>query len=304
MHVDSGRSRKPKVRRSIALFAAVAIASGLVGGGTAALASSLAQTSASATTTKVINASSSSSGVAAIAKAVSPSVVEITATSSSAESIGSGVVITSSGEIVTNNHVITGASSIKVTFSNGKSVNASVVGTDVNKDLALIKVNNVSGLTVATLGNSSTVAVGDGVVAIGTPEGLSGTVTSGIVSSLNRSVTVPTDQSPPQSPSQAPNGRWPFSFGGNQYNGSPSPSSSTTTYSAIQTDAPLNPGNSGGALINMAGQIIGINSAMYSPSSSSSLSSSQPGSIGLGFAIPINTVKSDLAYLRAGGSKG
>jgi putative serine protease PepD len=286
-----------KSRSPIGLIAAVALVSALIGGGSAALIGrATTTTAAGTTTTKVINASSSSSGVAAVAKADSPSIVEITATSNSSEATGSGVIITSNGEIITNNHVISGATSIKITFTNGKTATAQVVGTDKNKDLALVKADNVSGLTAATLGDSSTVAVGDQVVAIGSPEGLTGTVTSGILSALNRDVTVSTDES--QSGGGQGGGRWPFSSGGQNYNGSTG--SNTTTYKALQTDAAVNPGNSGGALINMNGEIIGINSAMYSASSSSS--SSGAGSIGLGFAIPINTVKSDLASLRSGGT--
>lgn len=301
--------RKGKARRPVALLATVAIVSALVGGGTAAVIGDATATHRTTASTPVINASSSSSGIAAIAKAVSPSVVEISATSTSSEATGSGVIITSDGEIITNNHVIAGASSVKVTFSNGKKATATVIGADKNKDLALIKAQSVSGLTAATLGDSSAVAVGDQVVAIGSPEGLAGTVTSGIVSALNRDVTVPTDESESQGlgggegESQGlggGEGRWPFGFGGNQYNGHLG--NSTTTYQAIQTDASLNPGNSGGALINMNGEIIGINSAIYSAGSASS--SSDAGSIGLGFAIPINIVKSDLATLRAGGNDG
>jgi putative serine protease PepD len=291
-----GHGRKDRARRPIALFAAIAIGSGLIGGGTATLVANATRSQTTTTATKVINASSSISGVTAVAQAVSPSVVEINATSLSGESTGSGVVITSGGEIITNNHVISGASSIKVTFSDGKTATATVVGADKNKDLALVKAQNVSGLTPATLGNSNGVQVGDEVVAIGSPEGLTGTVTSGIVSALDRDVTVSTDESQGQQ-QQGGRGGWPFGFGGNQYNGNVG--SSTTTYKAIQTDASLNPGNSGGALISMSGDIVGINSAMYSASSSSSGGS---GSVGLGFAIPINTVKSDLATLRAGGS--
>ena len=301
--VEAPAPTSHNARRPIALIAAVALVSALIGGGAAALigrATTNAAAATTTTTTRVINASSSSSGVAAVAKAVSPSIVEISATSSSGEATGSGVIITSDGEIITNNHVISGATSIKVTFSDGKTATATVVGTDKNKDLALIKAENVSGLTTATLGDSSNVAVGDEVVAIGSPEGLTGTVTSGIISALNRDVTVSTedDSSSSQSQGQSGSSQWPFSFGGEQYNGSTG--SSTTTYKALQTDASLNPGNSGGALINMNGEIIGINSAMYSASSSSS--SSSAGSVGLGFAIPINTVKADLASLRKGGS--
>jgi putative serine protease PepD len=203
------------------------------------------------------------------------------------------VIITSNGEIVTNNHVVSGAQSIKVRTSDGKSYTADVVGTDSSKDLALIKLRGASGLKPASLGDSSSVQVGDSVVAIGSPEGLTGTVTSGIVSALDRDVTVSTDENQ----DQGGDGQWPFQFGGRQFNGDTG--SSTTTYKAIQTDASLNPGNSGGALIDASGNVIGINSAMYSSSQQAS-SSSDAGSIGLGFAIPIDTVKSDLAKLRAG----
>lgn len=244
--------------------------------------------------------SSKKGDIAAVAAAVSPSIVEINATSNAGESTGSGVIITSDGEIVTNNHVVSGASTIKVRTSDGKSYTAKVVGTDSKKDLALIKLENASGLKTATLGDSAGLQVGDTVVAIGSPEGLTGTVTSGIVSALDRDVTVSTDESQSQGQSGQGGGQWPFEFGGRQFNGDTG--SSTTTYKAIQTDASLNPGNSGGALIDMNGNIIGINSAMYSASSSSSSSSSDAGSVGLGFAIPVNTVKSDLASLRAGGS--
>jgi S1-C subfamily serine protease len=214
------------------------------------------------------------------------------------------VIIKSDGEIVTNNHVVSGASSVKVSTSDGKTYTAEVVGTDAKKDLALIKLKNASGLKAATLGDSEGVKVGDDVVAIGSPEGLTGTVTSGIVSALQRDVTVSTDEDQQQQQQQGGgSGQWPFEYGGQEFNGDTG--SSKTTYKAIQTDASLNPGNSGGALIDMNGNIVGINSAMYSSASDSSGSSgaaSSNGSVGLGFAIPINTVKADLDTLRAGGS--
>jgi putative serine protease PepD len=290
---------KKRARGPLALLAAVAIVAAAIGGGTAYAFQELTgnDTVATSSTTTNVVPSSKKGDVATIAAAVSPSVVEISATLSNGSSTGSGVIITSGGEIVTNNHVISGASSIKVTTSNGKSYTAKVVGTDSKKDLALIKLEGASGLKAATLGNSDGVQVGDTVVAIGSPEGLSGTVTSGIVSALNRDVTVSTDEGQSQG---GGDGRWPFSFGGQQFNGDTG--SSTTTYKAIQTDASLNPGNSGGALIDAAGDIIGINSAMYSASSQSSSGLSDAGNVGLGFAIPINTVKSDLASLRSGGS--
>ncbi|MGP9019527.1 S1C family serine protease [Streptomyces sp. BR1] len=304
---DSPRPRR--ARRSVGLIAAVAIAAAAVGGGTATLIERWTGngTTASAPGVSGTNASRSTNGtVAGVAQAVSPSIVEISATSSSGESTGSGVIVTSGGEIVTNNHVVAGSDQVKVRTSDGKTYTASVVGTDPDKDLALIKVQGASGLKPASLGNSDNLRVGDQVVAIGSPEGLTGTVTSGIVSALNRDVTVAKEQGQGQGQGDTQGqgrgrGGWPFEFGGQQFNGDTG--SSKTTYKAIQTDASLNPGNSGGALIDMNGNIIGINSAMYSPSSASA-SSSSAGSVGLGFAIPINTVKADLDSLRSGSGSG
>ncbi|MFF4354193.1 S1C family serine protease [Streptomyces sp. NPDC001530] len=298
----SSAPAKKRARGPLALLAAVAIVAAAIGGGTAYGIQELTgkDTTSSSTSTNVVPTAKKGT-VAGVAQAVSPSIVEISATSNAGSSTGSGVIITTGGEIITNNHVVSGASEIKVQLSNGKSYTAQVVGTDSKKDLALIKIENApSGLTAATLGNSDGVQVGDQVVAIGSPEGLTGTVTSGIVSALDRDVTVSTDESQGQQQQGGGNGQWPFEFGGRQFNGDTG--SSTTTYKALQTDASLNPGNSGGALIDMNGNIIGINSAMYSAASDSSSSSSSAGSVGLGFAIPINTVKSDLADLRAGGS--
>ncbi|MFH8497884.1 S1C family serine protease [Streptomyces coeruleorubidus] len=289
---------KKRNRGTVALLAAVAIVAAAIGGGTAYGIQELTgnDTVASSSTSTNVVPSSQKGTVAGVAKAVSPSIVEINADSNAGSSTGSGVIITSDGEIVTNNHVVSGASQIKVTTNDGKSYSAKVVGTDSKKDLALIKLENASGLKAATLGDSSGLQVGDQVVAIGSPEGLSGTVTSGIISALSRDVTVPTDED--QGQQQSPQGDgWPFEFGGRQFNGDTG--SDTTTYKALQTDASLNPGNSGGALIDMNGNIIGINSAMYSPAGAAS-SSSDAGSVGLGFAIPVNTVKADLAKLRAG----
>ncbi|MEV6408574.1 MULTISPECIES: S1C family serine protease [Streptomyces] len=290
--------RRRARRGPMALLAAVAIVAAAIGGGTAYGIQELTgkdEVVASSTTTSVVP-SSKTGDVASIAAAVSPSVVEIQATLGSGSSTGSGVIITSDGEILTNNHVIAGASSIKVQTSDGKEYTAKVVGTDSKKDLALIKLENASGLKTATLGNSDGVKVGDTVVAIGSPEGLTGTVTSGIVSALDRDVTVSTDESQGRQQQQQ-GGGWPFESGGQEFNGDTG--SSTTTYKALQTDASLNPGNSGGALVDANGNIIGINSAMYSAADATS---STAGSVGLGFAIPINTVKADLASLRAGGS--
>ncbi|KUJ65325.1 hypothetical protein ACZ90_49185 [Streptomyces albus subsp. albus] len=291
------RGPRARGRRPAALLVAVAVVSAVFGGGTAALVGQAAEHHGSSAPAAVVNASTgdkpAGGSVAAVAKAVSPSIVEIQADTAGGRSTGSGVVITGDGEIVTNNHVIAGADSIEVRFSDGTRKSASVVGTDPAKDLALIKVRGASGLKTAVLGDSGSVQVGDQVVAIGSPEGLTGTVTSGIVSALDRDVTVSTDESQGQ---RGGSGSWPFEFGGGRYNGDVGPS--TTTYKAIQTDASLNPGNSGGALINMRGQVIGINSAMYA--ADSGRSSGSAGSVGLGFSIPVNTVKADLAALRGG----
>ncbi|MFD7126788.1 MULTISPECIES: S1C family serine protease [Streptomyces] len=294
-----------RAKRPVALLAAVALAAGVIGGGTATLVGQLngggSETTGSGGAVNGTTVSQSSKGtVSGVAEAVSPAIVEIGAASSAGRSTGSGVVITGDGEIVTNNHVISGAQQIQVTLSTGRTYTADVVGTDPDKDLALIKLRNASGLKTATLGDSSQVKVGDQVVAIGSPEGLTGTVTSGIVSALDRDVTVARDDSGSsgQGGQGGGSGQWPFEFGGQQFNGDTG--EETTTYKALQTDASLNPGNSGGALINMDGEIIGINSAMYAPSSSASGSGSAAGSVGLGFAIPVNTLKADLDTLRAG----
>ncbi|MFI9587141.1 trypsin-like peptidase domain-containing protein [Streptomyces sp. NPDC052236] len=301
-HAPAPAPHRARAKRPVALLAAVALIAAVVGGGASALVQQYVDNgdtgSAAATSVTGTTVSQSSNGtVAGVAQAVSPSIVEINATSTAGEATGSGVIITSGGEIVTNNHVVSGADSIKVQLSDGKTYTAKLVGAAPDKDLALIKLEGASGLKAATLGDSSKVKVGDEVVAIGSPEGLTGTVTSGIVSALDRDVTVAKDEGQQQQQQQQQGGgNWPFEFGGQQFNGDTG--SSKTTYKALQTDASLNPGNSGGALINMNGEIIGINSAMYSPSAASS---STAGSVGLGFAIPVNTVKSDLGSLRDGG---
>ncbi|MFF5443136.1 S1C family serine protease [Streptomyces achromogenes] len=286
---------KKRGRGPVALLAAVAIVAAAVGGGTAYTVRELAGKDATTAVGAPAVPTGKRGDVAAIAAAVSPSVVEINATLAGGSSTGSGVIVSSDGEIVTNNHVVSGASSVRVRTSDGKSYTAEVLGTDSSKDLALIKLRGAQGLKAAALGDSDAVRVGDPVVAIGSPEGLTGTVTSGIVSALDRDVTVSTDENQGQDQGD----QWPFRFGGREFNGDTG--SSTTTYKAIQTDASLNPGNSGGALIDANGRVVGINSAMYSSGSQAS-SSSDAGSIGLGFAIPVNTVKSDLAALRSGGT--
>ncbi|MCY0938745.1 S1C family serine protease, partial [Streptomyces sp. H34-S4] len=284
-----------RAKRPVALLAAVALAAAVIGGGTAAAVQQiLNKTNGTGTGVNGSTISQSSNGtVSGVAENVSPSVVRIDTRTGSGQGTGSGVVITADGEIVTNNHVIDGASQIQVTMSDGKKYSAKIVGTDPDKDLALIKLEGASGLKPAGLGNSDNVKVGDEVVAIGSPDRLTGTVTSGIVSALNREVNVPKSEK-----QQSPQGGYPFSYGGQQFNGDTG--TDTTSYKAIQTDASLNPGNSGGALVNMNGEIVGMPSAIYSPSSGGG----SAGSVGLGFAIPVNTIKADLPSLRKGGPGG
>ncbi|MBQ0868436.1 S1C family serine protease [Streptomyces smyrnaeus] len=303
-----GRPPRGRMRRPAALLTAVAAVAAVIGGGTAygmeQFLDGHGGTSAAAPAASGSNATAKG-GVSEVVHNVRDSVVEIKSTSSSGQATGSGVIITKDGEIVTNNHVVSGADTVRVTFSSGKTAQAEVVGTDADKDLALLKVDGQDDLKPAALGDSDAVGVGDQVVAIGSPEGLSGTVTSGIVSAKDREVKVPKedgDQSRQQGgQGGGPGGGWPFEYDGGQYNGSVQ--GETTTYKAIQTDASLNPGNSGGPLFNMSGQVIGINSAIFSSGSGDGqASTSSAGSVGLGFAIPVDDVKQDLGSLREGGA--
>ncbi len=214
-----------------------------------------------------------------VAATVLPSVVSVLASSSSSSGEGSGVILSADGLILTNNHVIDGATSLEVQFNDGSTATATVVGADSTDDLAVIKAQSVSGLIPATLGSSADLQVGQGVVAVGSPLGLSATVTSGIVSALNRPVA--TSDASQQDPQQLTPRR------GQSQTQTPA-ATQATVINAIQTDAAINPGNSGGALVNMSGKVIGINSAIASLSSGAN---DQSGSIGVGFAIPIDQAK-------------
>ncbi|HLU73344.1 MAG TPA: trypsin-like peptidase domain-containing protein [Nonomuraea sp.] len=253
-------------RKAIAglALAAVAVGGGVVGAAVATAFQDPVVTTVSAPSPTFAQASSSLT-VAEVAEKVQPSVVMIQGTTGE----GSGVVLTEDGLILTNNHVVEGAArggQMSVKFSDGRTAAASVIGTDPATDLAVIRAKDVSGLSPAALGDSSQLKVGDSVLAIGSPLGLDGSVTLGIVSALDRTLTVggEREQLPPGWPQQRSGGV-------------------TTIGGAIQTDAAINPGNSGGALVNAAGQVVGINTAIATAGSS--------GSIGLGFAIPINTAK-------------
>ena len=222
-------------------------------------------TSAGSTASQT-SASASSAGscpVTPVADRVLPSVVTIAASGSDGAGTGSGEVIKSDGYILTNNHVISIAAhggSVEVTFADGTSAAATIVGRDPLTDLAVLKVSQSSNLKPITLGSSDSVQVGEPVIALGAPLGLSGTVTSGIVSAMDRTVEVPGD-----------NDR------------------SALLVSALQTDAAINPGNSGGALVNCSGDLIGVPTAGASVPSPSGGASA--GSVGLGFAIPVSIAK-------------
>jgi putative serine protease PepD len=220
----------------------------------------------------------------AVAKAVEPSVVSVQVTSQSASGEGSGVILDKTGRIVTNNHVVSGAGSdakIQVVLNDGRTYPATVLGTDSSTDLAVIKLDNPpNDLTPAVLGDSSSVGVGDPVMAVGNPLGLAGTVTTGIVSATDRPTTT---QAESQDPTQT--------------------QGENVVTNAIQTDAAVNPGNSGGALVDAQGRVIGIPSSIASLSSGSAFGQSgQSGSIGLGFAIPVDEVKDVSSQLIKNGS--
>lgn len=221
-------------------------------------------------TTNVIERAPNS--IAGIAARVSPSVVSISVNTQTGGDTGSGFFIESNGYILTNNHVVAGVVSsgaaIQVVLSNGKSFEAKLVGRDAAYDLAVIKID-VTDAPALQLGNSDEVQVGDTVIAIGSPLGLAGTVTSGIISAKNRAVT---------------------SGGG---------TGESSFINALQTDAAINPGNSGGPLVNLAGAVIGVNSAIASLGSSFG---GQSGSIGLGFAIPINQAQKTASQLIKNGT--
>jgi putative serine protease PepD len=195
--------------------------------------------------------------VAGLSARVLPSVVSIETMSSDGGSTGSGFVIDPNGYLLTNNHVVAGALTIKVMLNDGREFAAKILGRDESYDLAVLKIS-ATGLNALQFGDSDKVQVGDPVIAIGSPLGLSGTVTQGIISAKNRPVTA----------------------GDNN--------SSTSFISALQTDAAINPGNSGGPLVDATGAVIGVNSAIASLGNAGS---SQAGSIGLGFAIPINQAR-------------
>lgn len=279
----------PRRGRGLAQTAGVAIiAAVLASGGTYALTqanesgtpAATQQASQNGTSPTVIQGNSAAPDWSAVAKAVSPSVVSIQL----ANGAGSGVILDKSGHIVTNNHVVqaggdgNGNGGIQVTLADGRTYAATVVGTDPSTDLAVIKLSAApSDLTPISLGNSDTIAVGDPTMAIGNPLGLSGTVTTGIVSAIDRPVSTGSENDSPFGQSSA----------------------EPVVTNAIQTSAAINPGNSGGALVNAKGELIGINSSIAQLGSGTG---GQSGNIGIGFAIPVNEAKSIADQLIAHGT--
>jgi putative serine protease PepD len=253
---DRQRHRPLRLAAIAVLLAGVTGVGGATGAVVAAGLGSSTPTAATSTThASTVADSSSTQLLAKVAAAVQPSVVSVVVTLPNGTEEGSGVILNADGTIVTNAHVVADAASgrITVTFSDGRTATARVVGSNTAKDIAVIKAEGVSGLTPATLGSSSTLHVGDTVLAIGSPLGLEGSVTSGIVSALHRDVG-------------AENG---------------SSSDGASLDDAIQTDAAINPGNSGGPLVDASGRVVGISTAIATTSDDS-------GSIGVGFAITID----------------
>ncbi|MFF5288031.1 S1C family serine protease [Paractinoplanes globisporus] len=258
---SSGGSRWPRRFAGGAAVLALVAAGGTTGGVLAERYVADHQTAATSSTTATTATATVTEGddLAAVVKAVQPSVVTVMVDGAQSSALGSGVVISSDGLILTNNHVIAEDGTVSVRLSTGQTVPAKVVATDTTNDLALVQASGLSGLTPVTFGTSDSVVVGDTVLAFGAPLGLENTVTSGIVSALNRSVDTGTEK----------------------------------LSGLLQTDAAINEGNSGGALVDTSGHVIGINVAIATASQTDS------GSIGVGFAIPANTVTKVISQLKS-----
>lgn len=305
-HAQADPSTAPKSskRRStvgllVAGLAIGALVGGATGAGTAALLMENQVTTVSSGATGsqnvTINDTSDVTRATAIAAKASPSVVTLSVQGSDSGGSGSGIVLSEDGYVLTNNHVVTLDGQLKdpqiqVTDNDGKIYSATVVGTDPVYDLAVIKLEDASGMTAIDFADSDKLNVGDVAVAIGAPLGLAGTVTDGIVSALNRSITVassavPEDSSEEDS-SDTPYDVWGFNLPGQEPD---TQTQSVISLSVIQTDAAINPGNSGGALVDSDGKLIGVNVAIASAGSTES--TSQSGSIGVGFAITANIAK-------------
>ncbi|WP_271192400.1 S1C family serine protease, partial [Agromyces luteolus] len=299
----------PKQRRVGFGVAAAIVAAALIGGASGAGITALitndgdsaVEQTSSGTQRIVVNDDGSVNQVAAVAAAASPSVVTIEVSGGQSGGTGSGIILSEDGYVLTNTHVVTldgatGDASIQVKADDGTLYSAELIGTDPLSDLAVIKLTDASGLTPIEFADSSELNVGDTAIAIGAPLGLSGTVTNGIVSALNRSIDVESSAAPETTPDggegdqgdQGGSGESPFdfwNFDGEQGGGSGSSSGGgLISIPVIQTDAAINPGNSGGALLDGEGKLIGVNVAILSAGGSSS----EAGNIGVGFAVPSN----------------
>ncbi|MFJ5698187.1 S1C family serine protease [Arthrobacter sp. NPDC093139] len=299
------RANAPKRKATFGVGTLVAsiLAAGLVGGGVATVGAGNLFDGGTAPTvstgsqpgTVIVNNKDDVNAITAAATKATPSVVTIKATSGSEGGTGSGVIIDDQGHILTNTHVVTldgtvANADIEIRTSEGRVLSAKLVGTDPLSDLAVIKVDNASGLTPATLGDSSKLNVGDTAVAIGSPLGLNGTVTDGIVSTLNRTISVASSAAPKDGQDSSQGGDQGFEFAPpGQGQGQSSANKGSIAINVIQTDAAINPGNSGGALVNSKGEIIGVNVAIASAGGSSAATGT--GNIGVGFSIPINHAK-------------
>ncbi len=287
----------------VGLIVAAAIVGGAAGlGGAYAgvnLFAPVSDSPAAGPSTVTVNDTDSVNQTTAIAAKVLPSVVTIEAAGTNGSGTGSGVVLTEDGYVVTNTHVVTldgatGDATIRVTTSDGRVYDAEVVGTDPTYDLAVIKLTDAEGLTPIDFADSADLNVGDVTIAVGAPLGLSNTVTTGIVSALNRSIEIASSAAPDtgdaeeegEAPTPQPEEESPFYFDFGQGQ-APTQGNESIKIAVIQTDAAINPGNSGGALVDSEGNLIGINVAIATAGGSSGGS----GSIGVGFSIPSNIVQ-------------
>lgn len=305
---------QPKRSRAVGLVAALAVGAlvgGVSGAGVYALATNGGQSVQTTANTAVnpanitVNDRDNATIITKVAAQATPSVVTVSVTGTSSAGTGSGVILSKDGYVLTNTHVVTldgevANAKVRVQTSDGHLYSAKVVGTDPISDLAVIKIEGVDNLQPLQFADSSKLNVGDTAIAIGAPLALSNTVTNGIVSALNRSITIASSAAPDNSgdnttPKDNGNdGTGPFDFWqfGTPNDGSRQENTAQTSIAlaVIQTDAAINPGNSGGALLDTDGKVIGINVAIANAGSGSSATSTG-GSIGVGFAIPANLAK-------------
>lgn len=286
----------------LGMLAVGALIGGVAGGGVTAAVLAGNQSSVvgapQGPTAITVNDPGDATLVTGVVATAMPSVVSLQVAGGGTAGGGSGVILSEDGYVLTNNHVATleGATlspSIRVSLSDGRIFNAELVGSDPLADLAVVKIDGAENLPVIEFADSDALNVGDRAIVIGAPLGLSGTVTNGIVSALNRSITVRSSAVPEQSleqplppnDSEAPFDFWDFDVPGTEDDAQPSTPRATISLPVIQTDAAINPGNSGGALLNDQGQLIGIVVALATTGGSGG---GQAGSIGVGFSIPSN----------------